>query len=106
MEIPFTRARLPKRFLAGRRISAGRLERWARLVARTLGTLWTARRKKKTLVVRETAALGERRLVAVVEFEQQRFLVGASPSAITLLAQLPERSPAQTENRCGLGEQV
>jgi|SRR5208337_3164063 len=46
--------------------------------------------KRKQLSVRETAALGDRRFVSVIQFESQRFLIGSSPSAITLLAQLPD----------------
>ena len=49
-----------------------------------------ARRTPKSLRVAETAALGDRRFVAVVEFERQRFLIGTSPSAVTLLASLPD----------------
>ncbi len=51
-----------------------------------------ARSKRKTLAVRETAALGDRRFVCVIQFERQRFLVGSSPSSVTLLAQLPGES--------------
>jgi flagellar biogenesis protein FliO len=51
---------------------------------------WPLRKKKKALVVSETAPLGERRFVAVVQFERQRFLVGASPGSVTLLASLPD----------------
>jgi flagellar biogenesis protein FliO len=51
-----------------------------------------ARGKRKTLAVRETAALGDRRLVSVIQFERQRFLIGSSPSSVTLLAQLPDES--------------
>jgi hypothetical protein len=38
--------------------------------------------------------LGERRIVAVLEFERQRFLVGASPSVVNLLARL-EDAPSE-----------
>jgi hypothetical protein len=58
---------------------------WKSLISR-------AGRKHKTLAVRETAALGDRRFVSVIQFECQRFLIGSSPSAITLLAQLPDES--------------
>lgn len=51
-----------------------------------------ARSKRQTLAVRETAALGDRRFVSVIQFERQRFLVGSSPSSVTLLAQLPDES--------------
>ncbi|MFZ3342194.1 MAG: flagellar biosynthetic protein FliO [Terriglobales bacterium] len=55
---------------------------WRALVAR-------ARRRPKSLVLVESSALGDRRFVSVVQFERQRFLIGSSPSAVTLLARLP-----------------
>src|SRR5271157_6631995 len=51
-----------------------------------------ARSKRKTLAIRETAALGDRRFVSVIQFERQRFLIGSSPSSVTLLSQLPDES--------------
>jgi hypothetical protein len=56
--------------------------------------LCRAASKRKTLAVRETASLGDRRFVSVIQFEQQRFLIGSSPAAVTLLAQLPDVSPS------------
>jgi len=71
---------------------------WRALVLRT-------RRPQKSLRVAETATLGDRRFVAVVEFERQRFLIGASPSSITLLASLPDApsrdAACQEKNRVG-----
>jgi flagellar biogenesis protein FliO len=49
-------------------------------------------RKRKELAVRETAALGDRRFVSVIQFGRQRFLIGCSPSSVSLLAQLPDES--------------
>ena len=65
------------------------------LAAARLKVLWRfvmshARSRPKTLSVCETAALGDRRLVSVIRFEHQRFLIGSSPSSVTLLAQLPD----------------
>jgi hypothetical protein len=73
------------------RLAAGRLEVFWRSV------IWTslvrrAGKKRKTLSVRETAALGDRRFVSVIQFERQRFLIGSSPSSITLLSKLPDES--------------
>ncbi len=50
--------------------------------------------KRKELSVRETAALGDRRFVCVIQFERQRFLIASSPSSVTLLAQLSDESPS------------
>jgi flagellar biogenesis protein FliO len=51
-----------------------------------------AARKPKTLAVCETAALGDRRFVSVIRFERRRFLIGSSPSSVTLLSQLGDES--------------
>ena len=63
---------------------------WRSLVWRSLVSRAGSRRK--TLSVRETAALGDRRFVSVIQFERQRFLIGSSPSSVTLLSQLPDES--------------
>ena len=62
---------------------------------------WRTRRQRR-LRLCETLALGEKRFLAVVAFEQQEFLVGGTGSTITLLTQLrsePQRglSPASPE---------
>ncbi len=70
---------------------------WRSLVRRSLlCTSWVCRAgsKRKALSVRETAALGDRRFVSVIQFERQRFLIASSPSSVTLLAQLPAESPS------------
>ena len=64
---------------------------WRSLVSRAGG-------KRKALAVRETAALGDRRFVSVIQFERQRFLIGSSAASITLLAQLPDEFVAEESN--------
>jgi hypothetical protein len=61
---------------------------WARRI------LGASRRPERRLRVAETVALGERRFVAVVEFEQARFLVGGTSASLSLLARL-----SNTEDR-------
>jgi hypothetical protein len=86
-------------------IQAGTQPAWPRLVAlaaEQFTKVWRvvvrrAGSKRKTLSVRETAALGDRRFVSVIQFERQRFLVGSSSSSITLLAQLPDDSNGGSE---------
>jgi flagellar biogenesis protein FliO len=61
---------------------------WPRLVG-----LWEhfrrlGRRTPKTLRLCESLPLGERRFVAVVEFEKTRFLVGGTSSSLVLLSRL------------------
>jgi flagellar biogenesis protein FliO len=36
----------------------------------------------------ESLPLGEKRLVAVIQYEEQKFLLGASPHSVALLARL------------------
>lgn len=55
----------------------------------------------RRLHLRESLALGERRFVAVVEFEERRFLVGGTSGSIVLLATLDnarsDRNPGTQE---------
>ncbi len=48
------------------------------------------RRSPKRLRLCESLALGDRRFVAVVEFDCARFLVGGTPSSLVLLSQLAD----------------
>ena len=76
---------------------------WSRVLHRAVTGLRELRqmqRRRRSLLVRETAALGERRFVAVVQFEQQRYLIGASAGSVTLLAQLPDANPGDGEQGC------
>jgi len=77
------------------------LARLVGVVSARLNTIWRSQKKRKTLSVCETANLGERRFVAVVQFERQRFLIGASPSSLTLLAQLPDDDAPSVDFRSG-----
>ncbi len=65
---------------------------WA-VALRTLWQ-WTQRavrtRKPRRLRVCETLSLGERRFLAVIEFDRQEFLVGGTGTSLELLAQLRE----------------
>jgi flagellar biogenesis protein FliO len=50
--------------------------------------LHQSRRTPRRLRLCESLSLGDRRFVAVVEFEQARFLVGGTSASLVLLAQL------------------
>src|ERR1700676_1580597 len=94
---------LAQTFTRTSRLAAGRLKVFWRSV------IWTsmvrrAGSKRKTLSVRETAALGDRRFVSVIQFERQRFLIGSSPSSITLLSNLPDESASGEVTGKGSGE--
>lgn len=53
--------------------------------------LGSARRPARRLRLAETLSLGERRFVAVVEFERARFLVGGTSASLVLLTRLEDR---------------
>jgi len=77
------------------------LSRTLTSIRRGLEVLWQvvkARicRAPKALVVSATAALGDRRMVSVVQFERQRFLIGCGHSSVTLLARLPDAESVTT----------
>ena len=79
------------------------------LRASPLGALWTrlqsawgsirVQRRARRLRMTESLSLGEKRLLAVVEFEGQRFLVAATPERITLLQTLGVPSGAPPAER-------
>jgi len=53
-----------------------------------LSRLCLSRRKPRRLRLCESLPLGERRFVAVVEFERSRFLLGGTSASLVLLARL------------------
>ena len=61
---------------------------WARLslLWRQIGT----HSKLRRLRLCESLSLGEKRFVAVVQFDTQQFLIGGGPASINLLARLGE----------------
>jgi flagellar biogenesis protein FliO len=84
---------LARTFARTSMLAAARLKVfWRSVIWRSLSLVCRAGSKRKTLSVRETAALGDRRFVSVIQFERQRFLIASSPSSVTLLAQLPDES--------------
>src|SRR5258705_11713720 len=88
----------PLRPMAGEPLlSLPRVAHWNRtLLARTWGVLqWIMQRAKaqqarRNLRVCENVSLGDKRFVAVVQVDQERFLIGGSSSSVSLLARLPE----------------
>jgi flagellar biogenesis protein FliO len=64
---------------------------WARITA-SFSKIRVSRRRALRLC--ETLSLGEKRLLAVVEFDNQRFLLAATQQNITLLQSL---GPAKAE---------
>jgi flagellar biogenesis protein FliO len=54
------------------------------------------RRPARRLRLCESLPLGERRFVAVVEFENSRFLLGGTSASLVLLAQLEDTDAEET----------
>jgi flagellar biogenesis protein FliO len=69
---------------------------WSRTRS-VLGRMTRMAGRPRRLHLEESLPLGERRFVAVIEFEQSRFLIGGTPSSLVLLAHL--REPGQREGR-------
>jgi len=63
-----------------------------RIIALWERILRLGRRTPRRLRLCESLPLGERRFVAVVEFEAARFLVGGTPSSLVLLSRLTDAS--------------
>ena len=58
------------------------------------------RRRPRQLHLRETLSLGDKRMIAVVEFDRRRFLVAATPQRISLLQDLgPNTTPEESTPR-------
>jgi hypothetical protein len=81
------------------------LQRTPALLAR-LRSLWSCvsiRRRERSLRIGETVSLGDKRFVAVLEFERQRFLIGVTSQSVSLLqglgaSQLPATIPSPSAN--------
>ena len=76
-----------------RPLSAERLwaELWKAIRMAWQRILGSTRRPDRRLRLAETLGLGERRFVAVVEFDEARFLVGGTSASLVLLARLEDR---------------
>jgi len=87
----------PLQPIAGDGLSLPRVGHWGQtLWIRTWSALqWIMQRARaqharKNLRVCENVSLGDKRFVAVVQVDEERFLIGGSSSAVSLLARLPE----------------
>jgi len=63
---------------------------WERAHAWWQRILRLTRRPARRLRLAENLSLGERRFIAVVEFERSRFLVGGTSASLVLLARLKD----------------
>ena len=53
-------------------------------------------RPQRRLKLCESLSLGEKRVIAVVQFDRQRFLIGASANSISVLSTLPSENSFAT----------
>jgi flagellar biogenesis protein FliO len=58
------------------------------------------------LSILETRSLGARQAVFVIGYEQQRFLVAASPAGVNLLSHLPDAATAEAESAAKPGSSM
>jgi flagellar biogenesis protein FliO len=77
---------------------------WAATAGRLLSR-WEAVRPARRLRLCETVALGEKRFVAVVQFERSRFLIGGAPNSVVLLTTLKEDAKAPFTKALAMAEQ-
>ena len=77
------------------RVASGTWWPHARVLWERMGRI--SRRAPKRLRLCESLPLGERRFVAVIEFEQSRFLVGGTSSSLVLLADLGRHRGSDSE---------
>jgi hypothetical protein len=78
-----------------RRMATVGRNHWTRIL-HWLTARWRSHPSRQ-LHLRETLTLGERRFIAVVEFERQKFLIAGTGSSVAMLTALPSQRSA-TEN--------
>lgn len=57
------------------------------------------KRKRCALSLCGSLSLGEKRFLAIVQCEEERFLVGVTHQSISLLQQLPAKAPSVSSSR-------
>ena len=80
-------------------VIGGLLER----IGRRLFASWRKREQARQLRLCETVSLGEKRFVALIEVGPQRFLIGGTPQALTVLGKL-RPAPSAFEEWLGASE--
>ena len=78
-------------------VRAGARALWQRIVRFT-------RKAPRQLRLAESLPLGERRFVAVLEFEEARFLVGGTSSSLVLLTRLRDSNSADIYGKKGVSD--
>jgi len=81
--------------MASRHVAEKQSSSWRQRAAAWLDFGRWRRRAPRRLRLCENLALGDRRFVSVIEFEEQKFLVGGTENSLAMLAVLSGRSAAQ-----------
>jgi len=78
-------------------ITRGNESVWSRIGAlfRRLFALATVSQEKRLLHVREMLFLGDKKFIAVVEYDRRRLLIAGTPQNISLLDRLDSEASAQ-----------
>jgi flagellar biogenesis protein FliO len=76
---------IPRRGAPGQILLAGIWSAFLRMLRRV-----TVKQARKNLKVCENVSLGEKRFVAVIQIDDERFLIGGSSSSVSLLTRLQE----------------
>lgn len=63
---------------------------------RNLTRQFSAARRQRTLCLQETLPLGEKRFLALIACDGERFLIGGTGSTLSLLARLGEKAQPHT----------
>ena len=83
-------------------ISLGSLQHYALSIVARLRHFFhmvSIRHRERSLRVCETVSLGDKRFVAVVQFERRRFLLGVTPHSVSLLQGLGEQDLPPADDR-------
>jgi len=80
--------------MTGSKAYLGRTLHWLAALGRSWGS-----HPSRQLRLRETLALGERRFIAVVEFERQKFLIAGTGTSVAMLTALPGEASAKQSTK-------
>ncbi len=77
-----------------------RVLRWLTALGRPWGS-----HPSRQLRLRETLTLGEKRFIAVVEFDAQKFLIAGTGSSVAMLTALPSAATVKENSQAEAGQE-
>jgi flagellar biogenesis protein FliO len=84
-------------------------EWWRQFLTGWIGQLFgglSAKRKERKIELCETLSFGDRRFVALIAVEGQKFLVGGASNSISLLTSLPQPGAPAVDHSYGAGIKI